>query len=429
LSDEPRWFGQPRGLTILCLTSMWEQFSYFGMRALLIYYMTKHLMLSQETSSLVYGAYTSCVYFTPILGGLVADRLLGNRLAIILGASIMASGHAMMTSESLFYPALVTIAVGNGLFLPSLPAQIDDLYEPDDPRRPWAFNVYYVGVNVGAFLAPVVCGSLGEIYGWSYGFGAAGIGMLIGLAVYLSGRAYLPQERTRGPEEPQPAVNLRMAPRAILLLAGVALSVTLFRAAYEQVGNTVALWIDSSVDRAAGGFVIPNTWFQSLNALFVIAFTQPLLTVWRRQADAGREQRLMRRMSAGALIVCGSYVLLAAVAWLSDGASTAWPWLVAFFVVLTVGELFILPTGLSVFARLAPPGLGATIVAAWYLTIFSGSLSAGLVGTLWSSIPHAAFFALLALLAAAAALCLRLLDKPMRRLDAVNVETLAAADA
>ncbi len=186
------WFGQPRGLTVLFLTNMWEQFSYFGMRALLVYYMTTTLLFDQEKSSSIYGFYTAFAYFTPIIGGTIADRWLGKRRAVIIGASVMAAGHFMMAFEPAFYFALATIALGNGLFLPTLPSQINDLYSADDPRRPWAYNVYYVGVNVGAFLAPLICGYLGETYGWHYGFGAAGIGMLAGLLIYLWGRKYLP---------------------------------------------------------------------------------------------------------------------------------------------------------------------------------------------------------------------------------------------
>ena len=189
------WFGQPRGLTILFLTNMWEQFSYFGMRALLVYYMTTQLLFGQEKSSSIYGFYTAFAYFTPIIGGTIADRWLGKRRAVIIGATVMAAGHFMMASEPLFYVALATIAIGNGLFLPTLPSQINDLYTADDPRRPWAYNVYYVGVNVGAFLAPLVCGFLGETYGWHYGFAAAGVGMLSGLVIYLYGQPYLPRER------------------------------------------------------------------------------------------------------------------------------------------------------------------------------------------------------------------------------------------
>ena len=151
------WFGQPRGLTILFLTEMWEQFSFFGMRALLVYYMTKQLLIGQGQASLIYGLYTAGVYFTPIVGGAIADRWLGRKRAVVLGGAIMAAGHFMMAFRACFYVALTTIAIGNGLFLPSLPSQIDDLYARDDPRRRWAYNVYYVGINIGAFLAPLVC--------------------------------------------------------------------------------------------------------------------------------------------------------------------------------------------------------------------------------------------------------------------------------
>ena len=153
---QPTWFGQPRGLTILFLTEMWSQFSYYGMRALLVYYMTKQLLIGQQNASFIYGTYTAMAYFTPILGGVIADRWLGKRGAVTIGAAVMAAGHFMMTFEPLFYPALAMIALGNGLFLPSLPSQINDLYSSDDPRRGWAYNVYYVGVNIGGFLAPIV---------------------------------------------------------------------------------------------------------------------------------------------------------------------------------------------------------------------------------------------------------------------------------
>ena len=417
MTGDQNWFGQPRGLTVLFLTNMWEQFSYYGMRALLIYYMTKQLLLGQAQSSFIYGAYTACAYFTPIVGGIIADRLLGKRLAIIIGASVMAAGHFMMVFEPLFYFALMTIALGNGLFLPSLPSQVGDLYRSDDPRRGWAYNVYYVGINIGGFLAPLVCGTVGEIYGWHYGFGIAGIGMLAGLAIYLSGQRYLPKEYPPTLAGQAPADQGRFDRQTILVLAGIALAVTVFRAAYEQIGNTVALWADTGLDRHAGGFTIPMTWFQSLNPLFVMLMTPPLLAYWRRRADAGHDQPPARRMALGALILAGSYLALAGLVWLADGRPASWIWLALFFLAYTFGELFILPTGLGLFARLAPLRLGATTVAAWFLIIFTGSLSAGLVGTLWSHMNHAAFFALLAALAATAAALLGLLHRSTEKVD------------
>ena len=409
------WFGQPRGLTILFLTNMWELFSYYGMRALLVYYMTKHLLFAQEKASFIYGSYTAMAYFTPILGGAIADRWLGKRNAVVLGGSIMALGHFAMAFEPLFYVALATIALGNGLFLPSLPSQINDLYAADDPRRGRAYNVYYVGLNIGGFLAPLVCGTLGEVYGWHYGFGAAGIGMFAGLLIYVFGRGYLPPEPARKAAPialPDTAADGRG--RIWLLLLGVGIAATLFRGAYEQIGNTLPLWVDSAVDRGWGTFQIPMTWFLSLNPLFVIALTPPLLAYWRRRADAGRDVPAARRMAVGALIVAGAYVLLAAIDTLAGGAQVGWPWLALFFLVLTVGELYILPTGLGLFAKLAPPRLGATTVASWFLAIFSGSLLAGAVGTLWTHVGHAPFFLLLAVLAVLAAGLLWLLDRPIR---------------
>lgn len=423
---QPTWFGHPRGLTVLFLTNMWEQFSYYGMRALLVYFMTKELLLAQTQASFIYGAYTAAAYFTPILGGVLADRWLGKRRAIIIGASIMAAGHFMMAFDAFFYLALATIAIGNGLFLPTLPSQVGDLYARGDTRRALAFNVYYVGINIGGFLAPLICGTVGELYGWHYGFGLAGIGMVLGLVIYLAGQRYLPPEAPRTLQAVEDGAPRSLGRDTVLVLVGIGLAVTVFRAAYEQVGNTVALWADSGVDRSLGDWSIPMTWFQSLNPLFVMLLTPPLLAYWHRRAAAGVDQAPLRRMACGALIVAGAYLLLATVGWHAGGAATGWIWLVLFFLVLTVGELLILPTGLGLFARLAPRHLGSTTVAAWFLVTFAGSLSAGLVGSLWSRFAPGAFFALLALLAAIAAALLWRLDGPMQHADRLHAGSLAA---
>ena len=294
-ANQQTWFGQPRGLTILFLTEMWEKFSYYGMRALLVYYMTKQLLIGQEKASFIYGTYTAMAYFTPIFGGVIADRWLGKRRAVIIGGSIMAAGHFMMTFEPLFYLALATIALGNGLFLPSLPSQINDLYRPDDPRRGWAYNVYYVGINIGGFLAPLVCGTLGEFYGWHWGFGAAGVGMLRGpgdlrARRQVSARSGARSRASGAGVRPAPPRNYRST---LLLLLAIGLAVTVFRGAYEQVGNTVALWADVGIDRTTALLTIPMTWFQSLNPLLVFMMTPLLLARWRRRA--ARRARRSRR--------------------------------------------------------------------------------------------------------------------------------------
>ena len=295
------WFGQPRGLTILFLTEMWEIFSYFGMRALLVYYMTKQLAIAQQNASLIYGAYNAFVYFTPIVGGIISDRWLGRRNSVLLGGSIMALGHFMMAFEPLFFVALATIGIGNGLFLPALPSQISGLYSHDDPRRKTAYNYYYLGVNVGGFLAPLVCGTVGEVFGWHWGFTLAGFGMVSGLVIYVLGGSYLPPEPPRALPAPSPvkqhAHGSGMA-RRFALLAGICGMVVIFRTAYEQVGNTLPLWIEH-VDRSVGASVIPMTWFQSLNPLLVL-LTPLVLLLWRRRADAGAEtiRRFARWRSA-----------------------------------------------------------------------------------------------------------------------------------
>ncbi|MDM4766649.1 peptide MFS transporter [Pelomonas sp. SE-A7] len=404
------WFGQPPGLTILFLTETWERFSYYGMSALLIYYMSKQLQFSQADASMIFGLYTGGVYLTPILGGYIADRWMGQRRAVLLGGTLMAIGHFALAWEAQFYTGLLLICLGNGLFLPSLPSQIGDLYGDDDPRRGGAYNVYYVGVNLGGLLAPLVCGTLGEVYGWHWGFGAAGTGMCLGLAIYVLGQRYLPAPRAPSAsvrvEEQQPRGKIRLA--ALLPLLGVGLAVMLFRSAYAQSGNTVALWVDQSVDLRLLGWQLPATWVQALDPLFVFLFTPFLVAHWRRQAQRGREPTQLGKMAMGAAGVALAYLLLAAVAAASsagDGPVSV-AWVLAFFVIYTLAELFILPVGLSLFARLAPPGLGATLIAAWFLAAFAGNLLSGLVGRLWLPLGPAGFFSLLAGLAGAAALAL-----------------------
>jgi POT family proton-dependent oligopeptide transporter len=405
------WFGQPRGLTILFLTEMWEKFSFFGMRTLLVYYMTRQLQLGQQQASLVYGLYAAGAYLTPIAGGYIADRWLGARRAVILGGAIMALGHFMMAAESLFLPALVTIALGNGLFLPNLPSQIHGLYDDKDPRRASAYNLYYAGINLGAFMAPLICGTLGEVYGWHYGFAAAGFGMLLGLLIYAGGGRYLPPERPRvSSGDPNVAQHEDMAQRMVLLLA-IAVVIVIFRSAYEQVGNTFAIWAGEGVDRQVSArLTIPMTWFQSLNPMFVFLLTPLFVTHWTRVARRGTASSPVVRMAIGAATVAAAYWLLAFVLNAASGI-VSWPWPVLFIFMLTAGELFILPTGLALFGELAPRRLAATAMALWFLGSFGGNLLAGLLGSLWSVLGAGPFFALMGAISGAAALLLIVVDR------------------
>src|SRR5580704_1096726 len=274
--DSADLFGHPRGLTFLFTTEMWERFSYYGMRSLLVLYMTKYLLLPdhagnvaglltvkhgleavfgpldvQPLSSQIWGLYTGLVYFTPIFGGLLADRVLGQRHTVVIGAVLMAIGHFMMAFEQLFVFALLALILGNGCFKPNISTQVGSLYAPGDHRRDRAYSIFYVGINLGAFLAPLICGSLGENVGWHYGFGAAGVGMLIALAVYLGGFASLPEdELTRHKAEHSAEAPLSGDEKhAVLWLVLLILPLTLYWACYEQQGNTIALWAADNTDR------------------------------------------------------------------------------------------------------------------------------------------------------------------------------------
>ncbi|HET6552359.1 MAG TPA: peptide MFS transporter [Dyella sp.] len=410
---ESTWFGHPAGLSILFLTEMWEMFSFFGMRALLVYYMTMHLKIGQEHASLIYGVYAAFVYFTPVFGGVVADRWLGKRNAVVIGGATMALGHFMMASEPLFYPALATIALGNGLFLPSLASQIEGLYRHGDPRASNAYNIYYIGINLGAFLAPLVCGTLGEAFGWHWGFTAAGVGMLLSLVIYLSGSRYLPPEPVRSAvvKQAKPPLD-RAALQRFGFLVTVAAIVVIFRGAYEQVGNTIALWANEGVDRqVTAGWSIPMTWFQSLDSLVVFTATPLLVIRWARLAKRGVETPWLMKMAFGAAVVGASYLILACVATWSDahGVRASWVWLVGWFVMMTLGELYILPIGLGLFGRMAPEGFRATSIATWFFAGFFGNLLAGALGTLWSGLSHGWFFALIGAVAGLAAVLLYIL--------------------
>ena len=371
-------FGHPRGLTFLFATEMWERFSYYGMRALLVLYMVKYLLLpghaenviglgalrhllesmfgplgAQPFSSHIYGLYTGLVYLTPIFGGILADRVLGQHRTILLGAALMAIGHFMMAFEPLFLFALTVLILGNGAFKPNMSAQVGGLYAPGDRRRDRAYSIFYVGINIGAFLAPLVCGTLGEEFGWHYGFTAAGVGMTIALAIYLYALPGLP------PDELHKAAELgsekkpldRSEWHGILALLALFLPTTLFWATYEQQGNTIALWADDYTDRAVDLVIwrgeIPVTWFQAFNPFMIFAFTPFIVALWAWQAKRRVEPSSVTKMSLGCFGVALANLIMVGAAWQSGGGPDAsWLWLLGYFVVITIGELYLSPIGL-----------------------------------------------------------------------------------
>ncbi|QTH23563.1 peptide MFS transporter [Rhizorhabdus wittichii] len=406
-------FGHPPGLTSLFLTQMWAEFSYFGLQALLVYYMTRHLHFSQGQSSLIYGLYGAAAFFSPFVGGIVADRWLGRTRSVVLGGGLMMIGHFLMAFEGLLFPALALVAVGNGLFIPPLAVQVGGLYAEDDPRRPQAFSAYYMGINLGGLLAPLVCGTLGELYGWHWGFSAAGVGMAVGLAIYLGTLRLLP---------PDPAAGriggARRTPldaedwRKLRLLLGIVLVIVLFRIGYEQSGNVIALWVDEQTDRHVAlmglDFEIPATWFQAVNPLLIILLTPPLIRFWRRHDRDGSPAALLRRMSLGCAIAAVAMLVMVGAAALfgATGRPVGAGWVLAYFLFLTLGELLTLPVGLSLIGLLSPVQIAAMLMGAWYIAKFLGSLLAGVMGAYWGAIPATAFFGIgaISVLAASAIL-------------------------
>lgn len=277
-------FGHPPGLTVLFLTQTWAEFSYFGLQAMLVLYMTQQLDLPQAQSSIIYGLYTGCAFFSPFIGGIIADRWLGRTASVVIGGLLMMLGHFAMAFESLLFPALALVAIGNGLFLPPLAVQVGALYQPGDARRDQAFSAYYMGINLGAFAAIILCPLLAQLYGWHWGFAAAGIGMAFGLVLYLGFKKHLPPELPRVSAQEKTRTPLSKSDwKALTTLLGVIAVVILFRIAYEQSGNTITLWLSDRTERSLGGFEIPAPWFTSLNPLLIIALTPLLMIYWRKR--------------------------------------------------------------------------------------------------------------------------------------------------
>lgn len=420
--------GHPRGLAFLFGTEMWERFSYYGMRALLVLYMVKHLLQPenaqhvigygaissffasvlgivdvQPIASQIYGFYTGLVYLAPVFGGLIADRWLGRRRTIVIGAVLMAIGHFMMAFESFFFIALLMLILGNGAFKPNISSQVGMLYSPADQRRDRAYSIFYVGINLGGFFAPLVCGTLGETLGWHFGFGAAGVGMLIGLCIYLWGTRHLPVDNApkRGAARVPVASLTRQDWRTIISLLILCVFVTFFWATFEQQGNTLVLWIDGYTDRGINLLFwqgdIPTTTFQALNPFIVFTFTPIIIALWTWQAKRGREPSTIAKMALGCAFVAIANLVMVGAVWDAGTAGKASViWLLAYFAIITTGELFISPIGLSLVSKIAPASLLSMLMGVWLATSFTGNFVAGYLGTYWSVMEKDAFFMMIA---------------------------------
>ena len=438
-------FGHPKGLSFLFTTEMWERFSYYGMRSLLVLYMTKYLLLPENSgsvrglatvrsaleglfgpldiqplSSQIWGFYTALVYLTPVFGGLLADRVLGQRRTVVIGAILMAIGHFMMAVEQLFLFALLALILGNGAFKPNISTQVGGLYAPGDPRRDRAYSIFYVGINVGAFLAPLVCGTLGEKAGWHYGFAAAGVGMCIGLCIYLYALPLLPTDELHKVK----AAHAERAPltreqwRAIVALLILFVPNTLFWASYEQMGNTTILWIDANVDRHIDLFglnlQIPTTTFFAFNPFMIFAFTPFVVAWWGRQAARSAEPSTITKMALGCFGVTASNLVKAFAAFHAGSGQASWLWVLGAIAIITVGELYLSPVGLSLVTKVAPRHMLSMMMGVWLATSFVGGFLAGWLGSFWSRMQPQQYFLMIAAIAAVAGVAMWLCRWPLR---------------
>jgi POT family proton-dependent oligopeptide transporter len=428
------WFGHPRGLSTLFFTEMWERFSFYGLRALLILYMTAAassggLGFSTKHAASIYGWYTFGVYAAAIPGGIIADRWLGQYRSVLWGGIIIALGHFSMAFPSLttFYVGLVLIVIGTGLLKPNVSTLVGSLYDPADARRDAGFSIFYMGINLGAFLAPLIVGTLGQRVDWHIGFGCAGIGMTLGLIQYVAGkRRLLPALERLGQSETRPAAAASTEPwwhfapdewKRVVAIAVLFAFSTIFWAAFEQAGSSLNLFADRLTDTHMFGFSFPSTWFQSLNSMFMIFGLAPLLAwLWIRLGP--RQPSSPVKFALGLLLAGLGFAILVPAAKIAQGQGvlvSPW-WLVGVYFVHTIGELCLSPVGLSIVTKLAPYRIAGAMMGLWFLSIAVGNKLAGWVAGFFDQLPLPDLFGRVALVAIAVSVVLLALTPQIRKL-------------
>ena len=391
----------PPGLSTLFFAEMWERFSYYGMRAILVLFMVAPaaqggLGFTTRDAASLYGTYTMAVYMLSVVGGYAADRFLGASRAVVVGGVIIASGHFAMAVHSLtfFYSGLALIALGTGLLKPNISTMVGSLYAPGDPRRDSGFSIFYMGINIGAILAPLVCGWLAEsatfksfllargfdpVRSWHWAFATAGIGMLVGLAVFLSRRAALPSTGPTGSIERAAQASAPPLTRQEwnrVLAIGILFTFTImFWSAYEQKGASLNLYAKELVSRTMFGWNFPASWLQSLTPFFVIVLAPVFARLWIRLGD--RQPSGSHKFALGLFAIgVGSLLLVPASALTADGGISPL-WLVAFYFFAVVGELCVSPVGLSMVTRLSPARIVGLMMGAWFFATSLGNKLAG----------------------------------------------------
>ncbi|MBW8815910.1 MAG: peptide MFS transporter [Caulobacterales bacterium] len=455
-SGDTAFFGHPRALGYLAFTEAWERFSYYGMQSLLVLYMTKQLLLTphveqiagfsafhafiqavyrpgvstQALSSAIFGLYTSLVYLTPILGGLLADRLLGKTRTIVIGALLMAAGHFLMAFDVSFLLALLCLVLGTGCFKGNIAGQVGSLYGEGDLRRADAFQIFYLGINAGVIAAPLIAGTLGEKVGWHYGFGVAGVGMLIALAIYLFGRRYLPPEAPVKRVDKAARVRLTANERRTVILLLLLIPVlTASVLCNQQIFNAYLVWADTQVNLTFAGQRVPTTWLITLDSVASVSFLAGMVIFWRVWAKRFKEPDEIGKLTIGTFISVAGVLCLAAGSAVAAATGTKVNilWCVAFHVLNSIAFANMLPVSLALYARAAPKALGATIIGVYYLHLFAGNQTVGILGGLLEKMPATQFWLMHAGIAAAAGVVFLLVGRVFARL--LSHENTAGAAA
>lgn len=414
------FFGHPRGLAVLAATELWDRISFHGMQALLVLYMVgqlfqpghmerivgftgfrsaiEHLtgpLSNQALASQIFGVYVGLVYLTPVLGGWLGDRWFGRKAMVSLGAVLMTAGHFCMAFDQSFLLAMLLLILGAGALRGNLIPQVGELYRRDDDRRDVAFQLYYSMINLGAFIAPVVTGALAQAYSWHVGFGFAGVGMTVGLVVYLAGQRWVIPVAPRVVQRVAKAPLTRAEWRRVIALLCLLPVAALYWIAQSQVWNTYNLWVRDHIQLDVGGFAVPVPWLQALDGLAPFICLPPMLAFWRWQAARGKEPGEFAKAGIGCLIFAASTLLLAVAGFAADASGRS-PllWAVAFHLTSNLGWLYFTPTMVAIVTRSAPAQVSATLVGVGMMSTFFGSLISGRLGGLYETLSPAFFWSL-----------------------------------
>ena len=397
MKNQSEILGHPKGLFVLFFTEMWERFSYYGMRAILVLYLVTQttgdnpgLGWTSGEALALYGWYTMLVYVASIPGGWIADRLIGQKKSVLIGGLTLCLGHSILAVEQMwaFYSGLGLIIAGVGLLKPNISTMVGGLYEQGDIRRDKGFTIFYIGINIGAFLSSLIVGYVGEVHGWHYGFGLAGIGMLLGQLVYMAGQKHLIHvgnllTKTENPEEKekynQPLTKIEIDRVKVLLLSF--LIVIVFWGAFEQAGGLMNIYTLEKTNRVIAGMTIPASVFQSLNAAFIILLGTSVAGYWASRSSKNKEASSLFKMAVGTMIMgTGFFFMSAASAEFDANGSSAMYWLVLAYLFHTIGELCASPVALSFITKLAPVKYASIMMGVYFAMTGFGNKLAGFLG-------------------------------------------------